>query len=127
MRVRDRDVLSAGGAVATGIGRRPGAMDDVIAGAITRCGRLVEGDGRPTAIIVRRRAGRGGDVVATGGGVGRTAAQNWGGGVRHRDVLRAGGAVAASIGGRPGAMDDVIAGAITRCGRLAEADGREGA
>src|SRR6266567_3769345 len=104
--VNDLDRLAALGAVAAGVGGRPGAGGvEAIAAVIGGVGHRADHcdcDVGPAVI------GGGGRVEAPGGSklhglVGAAAIDDWGCGVNDVDCLAALGAVAAGVGGRPGA------------------------
>src|SRR5439155_9841522 len=103
----------------------PGAGDDVFAGAVARGSHVAVGaagyavallDALPAARVGRISRGRANDAH-----VGR-AGDHRSNRIGHGDGLVAGGCVAAVVGGRPGAGDDVVAGTIARRSHVAVGD-----
>src|SRR5207249_980122 len=123
--VHEREVLDAGGAVAAAVGRGPGPIDAGEAGATGLRSSVGERDRHRRLAIVagggRAGAARVGRVTALELPVGR-AGDRGRGGVHERDVLDAGGGVAAAVGRGPGAVDPRYAGATGRRSCIGEGD-----
>src|SRR5439155_524975 len=124
-RVGHGDGLVAGRCVAAIVGRRPGAGDDVVAGAVARGRHVAVGDaghaaagvdGAGAAGVGRISRGRANDAH-----VGR-AGDHRPNRVGHGDGLVAGRCIAAVVAGGPGAGDVVVAGAVARRSHVAVSD-----